>query len=57
MVQLGDPVIELETEKVSYELESPAAGVLLKIVAKSDTQVPVGQVLGHIGEPDDTVPL
>jgi len=57
MVQLGDPVVELETEKVSYELESPAAGVLLKIVAKSDTQVPVGQVLGHIGEPDDTVPL
>lgn len=55
-MQVGDPVVELETEKVSYELESPIAGVLLKIIAAESAQVPVGGPLCHIGEPDDLVP-
>ena len=54
-VQVGEAVVELETEKVSYELESPIAGVLLKIVAKENVQVPVGGPLCHIGEPGDVV--
>ncbi len=48
--------MELETEKVSYELESPIAGVLLKIVAGENVQVPVGGPLCHIGQPGDAVP-
>jgi pyruvate/2-oxoglutarate dehydrogenase complex dihydrolipoamide acyltransferase (E2) component len=39
----------LETEKVSYELESPEAGVLLQIVAHETAEVPVGDPLCQIG--------
>jgi pyruvate dehydrogenase E2 component (dihydrolipoamide acetyltransferase) len=49
-VQAGDPLVELETEKVSYELESPCAGVLVKILARETAEVPVGDPLCHINE-------
>jgi pyruvate dehydrogenase E2 component (dihydrolipoamide acetyltransferase) len=55
LVQVGDAVVELETEKVSYELESPIPGVLLKIIAGESTQVPVGGPLCHIGQPGDSI--
>jgi hypothetical protein len=55
-VKQGESVVELETEKVSYELESPAQGVLLKIVAGENVEVPVGGPLGYIGAPSDVVP-
>ena len=48
-VKVGEPVVELETEKVSYELESPAEGVLLKILVQENSQVPVGEPLCQIG--------
>lgn len=56
LVHVGEPVVELETEKVSYELESPIAGILLKIVAGESVQVPVGGNLCHIGQPGDSLP-
>ena len=49
-VKPGDPIAELETEKISYELESPAGGVLLKIMAAEDHDVPVGDPLCQIGD-------
>jgi pyruvate/2-oxoglutarate dehydrogenase complex dihydrolipoamide acyltransferase (E2) component len=52
----GDPVVELETEKVNYELDSPVEGVLLKIISREPAEVPVGGILGYIGKPGDTVP-
>ncbi|SRR6266852_2214314 len=52
----GDPVVELETDKVNYELDSPVAGVLLKIVAAVDAEVPVGDPLGCIGQLGETLP-
>ena len=48
-VKHGEPIVELETDKVSYELDAPAGGVLLKIIAEADAEVPVGDVLGYIG--------
>ena len=55
-VKLGEPVVELETDKVNYELDSPVAGVLLKIVAVAEAEVPVGDVLGCIGQAGEEVP-
>jgi pyruvate/2-oxoglutarate dehydrogenase complex dihydrolipoamide acyltransferase (E2) component len=55
-VALGESIVELETEKISYELESPAAGVMLKIVAQEKVDVPVGDPLCYIGEKSDVVP-
>jgi pyruvate dehydrogenase E2 component (dihydrolipoamide acetyltransferase) len=55
-VRLGEPLVELQTDKVNYELESTAEGVLLEIVAKENSEVPVGDPLCHIGQPGDAVP-
>ena len=56
VVQAGEAVVELETDKVSYELESPTTGTLLKILAEESSQVPVGGQLCHIGGADDSAP-
>ena len=55
-VRLGEPIVELQTDKVNYELDSPVEGVLLDIVAKEDSEVPVGDILCHIGQPEDAAP-
>ena len=52
----GEALVELETEKVNYELISPAAGVLLKIIAGETADVPVGDPLCHIGPPEPDTP-
>lgn len=52
----GDAIVELETEKVNYELDSPAEGILLKILTKAGTEVPVGEAVCHIGQPGDRIP-
>jgi pyruvate/2-oxoglutarate dehydrogenase complex dihydrolipoamide acyltransferase (E2) component len=56
VLKQGEPVVELETEKVNYELDAPVAGVLLKILTREPAEVPVGGLLGYIGEPGDVVP-
>lgn len=50
-VKLGEPLVELETEKVIYELESPASGTLSKVHARESAEVPVGDPLCDISEP------
>jgi pyruvate/2-oxoglutarate dehydrogenase complex dihydrolipoamide acyltransferase (E2) component len=55
-VQAGEAVVELETDKVSYELESPTTGTLLKILAEESSQVPVGGQLCQIGPAGDSSP-
>lgn len=55
-LERGEPVVELETEKVNYELDSPVKGVLLKILAHEAAEVPVGDALCHIGEAEDVPP-
>ena len=41
-------LVELETEKVSFELESPAGGTIVKLLAHEATEVPVGGTLCEI---------
>ncbi len=53
-VQAGEAVVELETEKVSYELESPTTGTLVKILAEENSQVPVGGQLCQIAQEGDS---
>ncbi len=55
-VKRGDAVVELETEKVNDELDSPAEGILLKIVSKEGAEVPVGDAVCYIGHPGDAIP-
>jgi len=55
-VRVGEPVVELETDKVSYELESNFEGMLLKIFAGEAVEVPVGDPLCEIGMVGETSP-
>jgi len=54
-VEKGDPLYELDTDKVTQEVEAEASGVLLKI-AVSEGEVPVGQTIAVIGEQGEEVP-
>src|ERR1700761_6089874 len=49
-VALDEPVVELETDKVNVEVPAPAAGSLAEIRAEEGMSLPVGAVLGTIGE-------
>ena len=48
-VKADEPLLELETDKVTLEVNAPAAGVLAEIVAKDGDTVGVGALLGSIG--------
>jgi 2-oxoglutarate dehydrogenase E2 component (dihydrolipoamide succinyltransferase) len=49
-VAVDEPLVELETDKVTIEVPAPAAGVLGAIAAKDGDTVAVGAVLGQIEE-------
>jgi pyruvate dehydrogenase E2 component (dihydrolipoamide acetyltransferase) len=54
-VEKGEPLFELDTDKVTQEVEAEAAGVLLKI-AVAEGEVPVGQTVAFIGAKGEDVP-
>ncbi len=54
-VEKGEALYELDTEKVTQEVEAEASGVLLKI-AVQEGEVPVGQTVAVIGEEGEEVP-
>ncbi len=47
-VAVDEPLVELETDKVTIEVPAPAAGVLAEIAAKDGETVAVGALLGQI---------
>ena len=47
-VRKGEPVLEVETDKVSVEVESPADGVLGPILVEAGASVPIGGMLSHV---------
>src|SRR4051812_55285 len=49
-VEVDEPLLEVSTDKVDTEIPSPAAGVLVKIIANEDDTVEVGGDLAQIGE-------
>ncbi len=51
-VEADEPLLEVSTDKVDTEIPSPAAGVLLEILAAEDETVEIGAGLGIIGAPD-----
>jgi len=47
-VQKGEPVVEIETDKVTVELEAPASGVLRDVSAREGDVVPVGRTIAVV---------
>jgi len=61
-VRKGEPLLEIETDKVTVEVEAPADGVLAGVKSREGDEVPVGQTIAWIvapGEqpPADTAPI
>ncbi|MHB8651083.1 MAG: dihydrolipoamide acetyltransferase family protein [Gaiellaceae bacterium] len=55
-VAKGEPLLEVETDKVTVEIESPAAGTLGGIRAADGTEVPVGTVIAVVLAAGETAP-
>jgi pyruvate dehydrogenase E2 component (dihydrolipoamide acetyltransferase) len=53
-VEKGEPLFEVDTDKVTQEVESDFAGVLLRI-GLAEGEAPVGQTIAWIGEPGEEV--
>jgi pyruvate dehydrogenase E2 component (dihydrolipoyllysine-residue acetyltransferase) len=55
-VEKGEALYELDTEKVTQEVEADASGVLLKILAQEGEEIDVGKRIAVIGEEGEEVP-
>ena len=54
-VEKGEPLFELDTDKVTQEVEAEASGVLLRI-AVAEGEVPVGETVAFIGSEGEEIP-
>ena len=55
-VSQGEPLMEIETDKATMEVEAPASGILADVWARPGDEIPVGQTIALILAPDETVP-
>ena len=54
-VEKGEPIVQIETEKVNLDVEAPASGVLLRIVVPEDTETAIFSTIGIIGQPGEDI--
>lgn len=55
-VEKGEPLLSIETDKTTMEVESMYSGVLLEILADEGQEIPVVQTIAYIGEPGEKIP-
>lgn len=53
----GEPLLEIETDKVSFELEAQADGILAGIRSQEGDVVPVGQIIAWLVAPGEQPPV
>ncbi|HPK43111.1 MAG TPA: FAD-dependent oxidoreductase, partial [Synergistales bacterium] len=53
----GEIVLVVATDKLTYEVEAPNDGLLLRIAVKAGETVPVGAILGAVGEKGEEIDL
>jgi pyruvate dehydrogenase E2 component (dihydrolipoamide acetyltransferase) len=49
-VRKGEPIVEIETDKVTVEIEAPASGILSNVTAQEGDVIPVGQTIALIAD-------
>lgn len=54
-VKKGEPIVEVETDKATVELEAPADGILAHVTMSNGDEVPVGQVIATILAPGEAL--
>jgi len=55
-IEKDDPVMEIETDKVTMESESPAGGTVLALYYEEGDRIPVLKIMGYIGEEGEEAP-
>jgi len=53
LVRKGESIVEIETDKVTVEIEAPASGILSDVTARAGDVVPVGQAIALIVAPGE----
>jgi pyruvate/2-oxoglutarate dehydrogenase complex dihydrolipoamide acyltransferase (E2) component len=54
-IELGEPLLTVETDKTTIDIESVAEGTVLKQVFTAGTDVESGTVIAYIGEPGEDI--
>ncbi len=55
-VEKGEIILEIESEKTSFELEAEASGILSQVTAKEGDEVPIGTTIAYILQPGEEAP-
>lgn len=55
-VQKNEPLLEIETDKTTIEVESRGAGILRKILVHEDEEAPIAAVIGYIAKEGEALP-
>lgn len=55
-VSKGEPLMEVETDKATVEVEAPASGILAKVTAQPGDVIPVGQTIAVLLSPGENTP-
>ena len=55
-IQAGEPLLEIETDKVNYTIEAPDNGIVKAILAKEGVEMPVGELIAIIGKREEEIP-
>jgi pyruvate dehydrogenase E2 component (dihydrolipoamide acetyltransferase) len=56
-VAKGEPLLEIETDKVVVEIEAPAEGILAAVTAHEGAVIPVGKIIAWIVLPGENAPV
>ena len=56
VVKEGEPLFEMETDKLTITIDASASGTLLKIVRGENEVVPITETIADIGEPGESDP-
>ena len=55
-VEMGDPLLSVETDRAQLDVECVADGILLKILCPADMTVTAGTVIAYIGDEGEELP-
>jgi pyruvate dehydrogenase E2 component (dihydrolipoamide acetyltransferase) len=53
-VEKGEPIVEVVSEKATYDLEAPSSGILRKVLVQAGCDVPVNATIAVISAPDES---
>ena len=54
-IKEGEPLFEMETDKLAITIDASASGTLLKILAEEGEEIPVAQTIAIVGEPGEDI--